>query len=89
MRSGYYQDETGKNIDGYWHDSAMTAGEFYQNRKGQWFVIESVSKMRGPDGNNYFCQMRPMTQDEIDAMPKPNAKAEFNDLFNLFAGFDK
>lgn len=86
MRPGYYQETDGTIINGHWHHKHITVGEFYQSRKtDQWFVVESVSHMSGPEDNNWFCQIRPATQEEVDAMLKPNPVVEkqlFSDFFD-------
>lgn len=88
MRPGYYEAKDGTIIDGHWHHKSINAGEYYQSRKtDQWFIVESVihtNNFQG-DGNNWFCQIRPATQAEIDAKLKPNPVAEkqlFSDFFD-------
>jgi len=86
MRPGYYQSADGTIINGHWHHKSISAGDFYQSHKtDEWFVVDSVKKMNGPEGMSWFCQIRPMTEDEFNAMPKTSPKAEaqlFSDFFD-------
>lgn len=89
MRPGYYQETDGTIVNGHWHHMLIKVGDFYQSRKtDKWFVVESVTHMSGPDDNNWFCQIREATPEELEARTKPNVIAEKKLFSDFFDGID-